>query len=210
MEGFGNLLAGYRRFRENRNESERERWRELAEGQSPRAIIIACSDSRSDPATIFDTDPGEIFVVRNVANLVPPFEEGGGRHGVSAALEFAVTQLNVPEVMVMGHERCGGIQAALTGQFRDAPAGEGGFIAGWMSQIDGPAADIAHEHGTGEEAFQVLEEVAIRQSLANLRTFPFVAEREKAGTLKIVGCHFSISEGQLYVLDEAEDNFRPV
>nr|WP_294849977.1 carbonic anhydrase [uncultured Sphingomonas sp.] len=210
MEGFGNLLAGYRRFRENHGESERERWKELAEGQSPRAIIIACSDSRSDPATIFDTDPGEIFVVRNVANLVPPFEEGGGRHGVSAALEFAVTQLEVPEVMVMGHERCGGIHAALTGQFHDAPNGEGGFIAGWMSQIDGPATEIASERGTGAEAAQVLGEVAIRQSLANLRTFPFVADREKAGALKIVGCIFSISEGQLYVLDEAEDSFRPV
>ena len=141
MEGFGNLLAGYRRFRENRYESERGRWKELAEGQSPRAIIIACSDSRADPATIFDTDPGEIFVVRNVANLVPPFETGGGRHGVSAALEFAVTQLNVPEIVVMGHERCGGIQAALTGCFHDAPAGEGGFVAAWMSQIDGPAKE---------------------------------------------------------------------
>ena len=101
MEGFGDLLAGYRRFRTNSGSSEAARWRELAEGQSPRACIIACSDSRVDPAIIFDTDPGEIFVVRNVANLIPPFEVGGGRHGVSAALEFAVTQLEVPEVMVV-------------------------------------------------------------------------------------------------------------
>jgi carbonic anhydrase len=210
MDQTSDLMAGYRRFREHRYEAEQARWRELAEGQSPRAIIIACCDSRTDPAMIFDSDPGEIFVVRNVANLVPPFEEGGGRHGVSAALEFGVTQLKVEQVIVMGHERCGGIQAALTGQFRDAPAGEGGFVARWMSQIKGPATTIAASHGTGGEGARALEEVAIRQSLANLRTFPFIAEREQAGTLEVVGCHFSISEGQLYMLDEAEDAFRPV
>ena len=210
MQGFGNLLEGYRRFRTNRYETEKDRWRDLAEGQSPRAVVIACCDSRADPATIFDTDPGEIFVIRNVANLVPPFEANGGRHGVSAALEFAVTQLKVPEIVVMGHERCGGIQAALTGCFHDAPAGEGGFVHRWMSQIDAPASEIAENHGTGEDAARLLEEVAIRQSVANLRSFPFVAAREKAGDLVILGCHFSISEGQLYLLNEAEDAFRPV
>ncbi|MDQ3077719.1 MAG: carbonic anhydrase [Pseudomonadota bacterium] len=210
MNDFGNLLAGYRRFRETRYEAEKARWRELADGQSPRALVIACSDSRADPATIFDTAPGEIFVVRNVANLVPPFEGGGGRHGVSAALEFGVTQLGVAEVVVMGHERCGGIHAALTGKFRDAPHGEGGFVANWMSQIDERAAEIAASYGTGEDAARVLEEIAIRQSLANLRTFPFVAERERSGALKVLGCHFSIGEGQLYMLDEAENSFHPV
>ena len=210
MQGFGNLLEGYRRFRANRYETEKGRWKELAEGQAPRAIIIACCDSRADPATIFDTDPGEIFVVRNVANLVPPFEANGGRHGVSAALEFAVTQLRVPEIMVMGHERCGGIQAALTGCFHGAPPGEGGFVHRWMAQIAPVAARIADERGTGEDAARQLEELAIRQSLANLRSFPFVRTREKAGDLAILGCHFSISEGQLYLLDEAEDSFRPV
>ncbi|HET9355575.1 MAG TPA: carbonic anhydrase [Sphingomicrobium sp.] len=210
MKGFGNLLEGYRRFRDNRFEAERQRWRDLAEGQSPRAIIIACCDSRADPATIFDTDPGEIFVVRNVANLVPPYEGNGGRHGVSAALEFAVTQLKVPEIIVMGHERCGGIRAALTGCFHGAEPGEGGFVHRWMSQIDGPAAGIAATHGTGEDAARVLEEVAIRQSLANLRTFPFVAKREAAGDLAILGCHFSIGDGELYLLNEAEGSFHPV
>jgi len=210
MEGFGNLLAGYRRFRSSKLGGEQQRWKELAEGQSPRAVIVACSDSRADPAIIFDTDPGEIFVVRNIANLVPPFEQGGGRHGVSAALEFAVTQLNVPEIVIMGHERCGGIYAALTGCFHDAPVGEGGFVSSWMSQIEEPAQTIAEEHGTGEDGQRVLEEVAIRQSLANLRTFPFVASREKNGTLKLVGCHFSIQAGELWLLDEAEDVFRPV
>ena len=210
MQGFGYLLEGYRLCRANRFETARERWQQLAEGQSPRAVVIACSDSRADPATIFDTDPGEIFVVRNVANLVPPFETGGGRHGVSAALEFAVTQLNVPEIMVMGHERCGGITAALTGMFHGAAAGEGGFVHKWMSQIEGPAEIIARQHGTGEDAQRELEEVSIRQSLANLRTFPFVAEREKNGTLKLLGCHFSIRDGELWLLDEAGDIFQPV
>jgi len=210
VAGFDALMAGYRRFRSNRWESEKSRWRALAEGQSPHAIVIACSDSRADPATIFDADPGEIFVVRNVANLVPPFEQGGGRHGVSAALEFGVTQLEISEIVIMGHERCGGIEAALTGRFRDAAEGEGGFIAGWMEQIDAKSAAIAAAHGTGLEAARLLEEEAIRQSVANLRSFPFVAERENAGTLAILGCHFSIFEGCLYVLDEANGEFRPV
>ena len=210
MRGFGNLIEGYRRFRSKQSSETREQWQQLAEGQSPRAVIIACSDSRADPATIFDTDPGEIFVVRNVANLVPPFETNGGRHGVSAAIEFAVTQLNVPEIVVMGHEKCGGISAALTGMFHDAPEGEGGFVHRWMSQIDESAEAIAQEYGTGEEGQRVLEEASIRQSMANLRTFPFVAEREKNGTLVILGCHFSIRDGELWLLDEAEDSFRPV
>jgi carbonic anhydrase len=210
MDGFETLLDGYRRFRANRFEGERSRWKDLAEAQRPVAIVIACCDSRADPAMIFDADPGEIFVVRNVANLVPPYEPNGGRHGVSAALEFGVTQLDVPAVVVMGHERCGGIQAALTGRFHDSPPGEGGFVHRWMEQIDESAAEIAASHGTGEDAARELEEVAIRQSLGNLRTFPFVAERAARGELVLLGCHFSIAEGQLYMLDEAEDCFRPV
>ena len=210
MKGFGNLLEGYQRFRDHKVATERQRWAELAEGQSPRAIVIACCDSRADPAMIFDADPGEIFVVRNVANLVPPYEANGGRHGVSAALEFAVTQLKVPEIVVMGHERCGGIMAALTGCFHGAAPGEGGFVHRWMEQVDERAAEIAEEHGTGEDAARLLEEAGIRQSLANLRTFPFVAERETAGDLAILGCHFSIRDGELYLLDEKDDAFRPV
>ena len=209
MNEFGHLLEGYRRFRDERYTGERARWRELAEGQSPTAVIIACCDSRADPATIFDANPGEIFVVRNVANLVPPFEPGGGRHGVSAALEFAITQLEIPQIVVMGHERCGGIQASLTGKFTDAAAGEGGFIAQWMSLLEEPRAKVVAEHGEGPDAALLLEEAGIRQSLANLRTFPFVAEREAAGKLSLHGCHFSIFRGKLYLLDEANDVFAP-
>jgi carbonic anhydrase len=209
MNEFNHLLDGYRRFRDERYAGERARWRELAEGQSPVAVIIACCDSRADPATIFDANPGEIFVVRNVANLVPPFEQGGGRHGVSAALEFAVTQLEIPEIVVMGHERCGGIQASLTGQFADAAHGEGGFIAQWMEVLEAPRETIVAEHGTGADAATLLEEAGIRQSLANLRSFPFVAEREAAGKLSLHGCHFSIFKGQLFLLDEANGTFHP-
>ncbi|MEO5641046.1 MAG: carbonic anhydrase [Sphingomicrobium sp.] len=210
MQGFGGLLDGYRRFRAVQDEPDRARWRELAEGQSPEAVIIACCDSRADPATIFDTNPGQIFVVRNVANLVPPYEPGGGRHGVSAALEFAVTQLEIPQIVVMGHERCGGIQASLTGQFADAAHGEGGFIAQWMELLEEARAPIVAEYGEGPDAAILLEEAGIRQSLANLRTFPFVTEREAAGKLSLHGCHFSIFQGQLFLLDEAEGCFHPV
>ena len=210
MRGFGNLIEGYGRFRANQCSATRDHWQQLVEGQSPRALIVACCDSRADPATIFDADPGDIFVVRNVANLVPPFEPGEGRDGVSAAIEFAVTQLNVPEIVVMGHEKCGGISAVLTGRFHDAPVGEGGLIDRWMSQIDESARPLAQEHGTGPEAHRLLEEAAIRQSMANLRTFPFVVAREQNRSLVVLGCHFSIRDGELWVLDEAEGKFRPV
>ena len=159
MRGFGNLIEGYGRFRANQCSATRDHWQQLVEGQSPRALIVACCDSRADPATIFDADPGDIFVVRNVANLVPPFEPTEGRDGVSAAIEFAVTQLNVPEIVVMGHEKCGGISAVLTGRFHDARVGEGGLIDRWMSQIDESARPIAQEHGTGPEAHRLLDDL---------------------------------------------------
>src|SRR5919112_6258157 len=130
------LLDGYRRFRETGWKRERERWSELAEGQSPKVMVIACSDSRVEPAIIFDAKPGEMFVVRNVANLAPPFETAPGHHGVSAALEFAVTQLEVEEIVVMGHGFCGGCAAALTRQFDRAEHGAGRFIANWVKMLD--------------------------------------------------------------------------
>jgi len=210
VRGYGNLIDGYRRFRANQSRPAREQWQQLVEGQSPRALIIACCDSRADPAIIFNADPGDIFVVRNVANLAPPFEPNGARDGVSAAIEYGVTQLNVPEIVVMGHEKCGGISAALTGRFHDARAGEGGFIDRWMSQIDESAQTIAQKHGSSPEAHRLLEEAAIRQSMANLRTFPFVAEGEQKQSLVVLGCHFSIHKGELWVFDEAEGSFRPV
>lgn len=210
MTYFADLLEGYSRFRQQEWPKERDRWSELAEGQSPKIMVIACSDSRVDPAQIFDTRPGEIFVVRNVAALAPPYETTAGYHGVSAALEFAVTQLQVEELLVMGHGKCGGCAAALTGQFDNTGSGEGHFIADWVRMLHGKRELVSEAHSDlGDEAFLKMEQEAVKVSLANLRTFPWVAERESAGKLKLHGAHFSIAEGRLYVLDEAEDNFRP-
>lgn len=202
MAGFNALLDGYRRFRNEGWSTQRARWAELSEGQSPKVMVIACSDSRVDPAQIFDTLPGEIFVVRNVANLVPPFEIGGGRHGVSAALEFAVTQLEVPEIVVMGHGACGGAHAALTQRFADADHGEGGFIAHWVDMLDEARDKVRAEHGEGPEAVRAMEHETVRVSMRNLRTFPFVSEREAAGKLTIHGAYFAIADGVLHVMGD--------
>jgi len=211
MTRFPDLIDGYRHFRTVEWPSERERWSQLAEGQSPKVMVLACSDSRTEPALIFDAKPGEIFVVRNVAALAPPYETTPGYHGVSAALEFAVTQLEVEEIVVMGHGMCGGCAAALTGQFDEARHGEGQFIANWVQLLDQAKEQVRERHDQlDREAFTEMELEAVRVSLANLRTFPFVAEREKAGKLTLHGTHFSIAEGKLYLLDEAEATFRPV
>ena len=210
MTRFTDLIDGYRRFRETDWPAERARWAELAEGQSPRVMVIACSDSRVEPAVIFDARPGEMFVVRNVAALAPPYELTPGRHGVSAALEFAVTQLEVEEIIVMGHGLCGGCAAALTGQFDNAPDGAGHFIAEWVKLLREARDQVRAKHSENEpEAFLEMEWAAVKASLANLRTFPWIAEREQAGRLTLHGAHFSIAEGRLYVLDEAEETFRP-
>ena len=211
MARLSKLIEGYRRFRESDWPHERERWSELAEGQSPRVMVIACSDSRVDPAQIFSTSPGEIFVVRNVANLAPPYETTRGLHGVSAALEFAVTQLEVEEILVLGHGSCGGCAAALTGQFDDAEPGHGHFIADWVGQLHDARDGVRSRHPElGAQAMLEMEWEAVKVSLANLRTFPWIATREKNGRLQLHGAHFSIAEGRLYLLDEAEEIFRPV
>lgn len=208
MTDFDALIGGYRRFRFDDWARQRNRWAELSQGQSPRVMVIACSDSRVDPAQIFDTSPGEIFVVRNVANLVPPFEDDSSRHGVSAALEFAVTQLEVPEIVVMGHGSCGGVNAALTHAFEGRAPGAGGFIAHWVDMLDEARDRIVAEHGTGPEAVRAMELETVRVSLKNLRTFPFVATREAAGTLRLRGAYFAIADGVLHVMD-AVGNFSP-
>jgi carbonic anhydrase len=205
------LIEGYRRFREKSWERERERWAELREGQSPQVMILACADSRSDPAQIFDSRPGEMFVARNIAALAPPYETSAGLHGVSAALEFAVTQLEVGEILVMGHGMCGGCAAALTGSFDDVPPGEGHFIGDWVRMLESTRDEVRARHvELDRAAFLDMEYEAVKVSLANLRTFPWIAEREADGRLKLHGAHFSISEGRLYLLDEAEGSFRPV
>ena len=211
MADLSQLIEGYRRFREQDWARERERWSELADGQSPRVMILSCADSRVDPAQIFDARPGEMFVVRNIAALAPPYETSRGFHGVSAALEFAVSQLEVGEILVMGHGLCGGCAAALTGQFDDTEPGEGHFIADWVRMLDDATDQVRARHSEfDQDAFTDMEREAVKVSLANLRTFPWIAEREAVGGLKLHGAHFAISEGRLYVLDEAEGDFRPV
>ncbi len=211
MTRLQDMLEGYRRFRETGWNRERERWFDLAEGQNPKVMVLACSDSRVDPTLIFDARPGQMFVVRNVANLAPPFETSHGYHGVSAALEFAVTQLEVEEVLVLGHGSCGGCAAALTGQFDEADHGEGHFIAAWVDILKGARENVRSSHSElDDDAFLQMEREGVKVSLANLRTFPWVIEREQAGRLTLHGGHFSISEGRLYLLDEAEGDFRPV
>ena len=165
-------------------------------------MVIACSDSRVDPAQIFDTSPGEIFVVRNVANLVPPFELGGQRHGVSAALEFAVTQLEVSDIVVMGHGACGGVSAALSRRFEGKPPGEGGFIAHWVDMLDDARDRIIAEYGNGPAAIRALELETVRVSIANIRTFPCIPDHEASGRLRIHGAYFAIAEGVLHVMGE--------
>lgn len=210
MTDFNDLVDGYQRFRTSDWRRQRDRWAELKEGQSPKVMVIACSDSRVDPAQIFDTLPGEIFVVRNVANLVPPFETGGGHHGVSAALEFAVTQLEVTDVVVMGHGACGGCKAALTQGFAHAPQGEGGFVSDWVSLLDDAREKVIAKHGDAADtdAMREMELESVRTSIANLRTFPFVTKREDAGTLTLRGAYFAIADGVLHLMDE-NGEFKP-
>ena len=212
MPEFAQLVEGYRRFRAGPFVTQKQRYDRLArDGQSPQLMVIACSDSRVDPAQIFDVDPGEIFVVRNVAALVPPFEPISGLHGVSAALEFAVQVLKVRQIVVMGHGMCGGCRAALTQEMHGAEPGEGGFIADWIAMLDEARAPIAASLGTtGRPAERAMEMAAVKVSLANLRSFPCIRRGEREGTLKLRGAFFAISDGVLHLLDEASGAFDPV
>ena len=190
------LLAGYQRFREERWPEQSLRLKSLArEGQSPRALVVACVDSRVDPAMIFDVAPGEMLCVRNVANLVPPYAPDAAYHGTSAALEFGVRVLKVPHVIVLGHALCGGVQALLEG----APEKANEFVAPWM-QIAEAARVRALRCTPGEDRQQCCEHEAIKISLANLMTFPWIAESVAAGTLELHGAWFSIRTGELMIL----------
>lgn len=200
------LIAGYRRFRQSRWLEQKALYEALAAGQRPRMLIIACADSRVDPATIFDVAPGEIFIVRNVANLVPPCAQDEGLHGTSAAIEFAVQELGVRTILVLGHARCGGIAAALNPQ-----AGcRTGFVASWIKLLDAPLARVQSLSCEPVVAQETLEREAIRESLRRLETFPFVAQWRAAGALELVGARFDILTGHLEVLDHFNSAFEPV
>ncbi|MBN9361967.1 MULTISPECIES: carbonic anhydrase [unclassified Devosia] len=203
------LLDGYKSFMSDRYDPEQGRYRELADrGQSPTTMIIACCDSRAAPETIFSAGPGEMFVLRNVANLVPTFQPDGGQHGTSAAIEFAVAALEISNIVVMGHGRCGGIKAALA---PDAgPLAQGDFIGKWMAML-APVADEVSKYTllTNKERQTMLERFSIRNSINNLRTFPYVKRLEDEGKLAIHGAWFDISTGELWVMNDDGDFYRP-
>ncbi len=197
------LIRGYRDFMNRRWPQEHSRYAELAKAQSPRHLVIACSDSRVDPTVIFSADPGELFIIRNVAAIVPPYETNTGYHGTSAALAFAVVALNVTNIVVLGHAQCGGVAAALQG----ASAQKIPFISEWIELLDPAVARCKHH---GHDAQYELEHETIKLSLERLMTFPFVAERVAAGKLQLDGARFGIADGVLEVLDRKSGRFEPV
>ena len=199
------LTDGYHRFRQNRWPAERAEYEALAaNGQKPHTLVVACSDSRADPALIFDAKPGELFVVRNVANLVPPYEPDGKLHGVSAALEFGVKVLGVKRIVVMGHAHCGGVNAMING----APEIVADFVAPWIAQ-GAPVVQHVAETVAPDQLERAAEEAIVRLSIRNLRTFPWIAEREAKGELQLSGLHFGIAEGALTALTD-KPRFEPL
>ena len=203
------LLEGYRTFTSQRLPTEQTRYRELAErGQSPAVMVIGCCDSRVSPEVIFDAGPGELFVVRNVANLVPVFQPDGGAHGVSAALEYAVQVLRVKHIVVLGHAQCGGIRA-----FVDDidPLSPGDFIGRWMAMFIKPGEKVGQrEQETRLDFTTRIEKAAVFRSLENLMTFPFVRTPVERGEMNLHGAYFGVAEGSLFVLDQAAKEFRGV
>jgi len=202
------LIDGYRRFRANRYREARDLFQRLRDGQSPATMIIACADSRADPAMIFDAAPGELFTVRNVAALVPPYEESGGLHGVSAALEFGVRHIKVKQIVVMGHGGCGGIAASLAAADH-RPVGR--FIAPWV-EIAADARDaVLNDQSIPRSNWQeAVEHGAVGKSIANLLSFPFVRDACESGELEINGAWFSIGRGELQWRNPATGAFTVV
>src|SRR5258705_2997291 len=203
------LLDGYRTFTSQRLPTEQSRYRDLSvRGQSPEVMVIGCCDSRVSPEVIFDAGPGELFVVRNVANLVPVYQPDGGAHGVSAALEYAVSVLRIKHIVVLGHAQCGGIRAFID---NIEPLSPGDFIGRWMSMFIKPGEVVEQRHRETMEEFTVrIEKAAIFRSLENLMTFPFVRERVERGEINLHGAYFGVAEGSLFVLDPAAKEFSRV
>ena len=203
------LIDGYGAFASGRLQAEQDRYRELAEhGQTPEIMVIGCCDSRVSPEVIFDARPGELFVVRNVANLVPPFETGGTYHGVSAALEFGVGVLKVKHIVVLGHAHCGGVKAYTESA---EPISPGDFIGRWMSLI-APAAEKVGARGqlSRAEYLERLEKASVVNTLDNLMTFPRLRKLVERGSVTLHGAYFGVAKGELSVLDKATGDFRAV
>src|SRR5918911_4222523 len=201
------LLDGYRTFTTQRLPTEQSRYRELSErGQSPAVMVIGCCDSRVSPEVIFDVGPGELFVVRNIANLVPVYQPDENAHGVSAALEYAVKVLRVKHIVVLGHAQCGGIRAFVD---KIEPLTPGDFIGRWMQMFIKPGEVVEQrEHETMAQFVERIEKAAVFRSLENLMTFPFVRKAVEAGQMQLHGAYFGVAEGTLFVLDKAAKEFR--
>ena len=200
------MVAGFRKFRDRFFNEETDVYTRLASGgQRPKTLMIACSDSRVDPAILFSLSPGEIFVVRNVANLVPPFESNMGFHGVSAAIEFAVVNLEVENIIVLGHRQCGGIRSL----FQTESIREGGFVAQWMSIAKEAKNHVLAKipHADMDTLCRECERESIVTSLTNLKTFPFVSEAVSARGLQLIGIYFDLENGQLWYYDDVQGAF---
>ena len=207
MKPIENLIAGYHRFRSGYFKDNHVRLEELARlGQSPKVAIIACCDSRVDPSVITDSTPGDLFVIRNVANLVPPCEGEGTWHGTSAALEFAVSGLEVEHIIVLGHARCGGIRALLQADDNDK---SDKFISSWMSIVDKARQQVLNnkELQTLDEQAQACELDAIKISLQNLQTFPCIKERVKNNALQLHGWYYDMISGDVLRFDDESNSY---
>lgn len=207
------LLSGYEAFLSGHFAREHTRFEHLAaQGQNPRILLIGCCDSRVSPEVIFDAGPGELFVIRNVANLVPPYAPNDDLHGTSAALEYAVLALRVQHILILGHASCGGVRAYAENDLDpyQKPLSAGDFVGKWISLIAPAAAKIGPATEPVEDYAERLAFASIIQGLANLRTFPTVATLEKRGLLSLHGAYFGIAEGRLLALDEATGRFMPV
>lgn len=203
------LLEGYRAFATQRLPTEQNRYRELSlKGQSPEVMVIGCCDSRVSPEVIFDVGPGELFVVRNIANLVPTYQPDENAHGVSAALEYAVTVLKVKHIVVLGHAQCGGIRAFVD---KIEPLTPGDFIGKWMQMFIKPGEVVEQrEHETMAQFVERIEKAAVFRSLENLMTFPFVRKAVESGQMQTHGAYFGVAEGSLFVLDKVAKEFKSV
>lgn len=202
------LLAGFKRFKEKYFETENSIYQKLSsDGQTPKTLIIGCCDSRVDPAIISSASPGDLFVVRNVANLVPPFELGGGFHGVSAAIEFAVVNLKVANIVILGHRQCGGIRSLFTNGSKKE-----GFISQWMKIAEKAKKVIIEKYPQADMEAQCrhCELESIKVSLQNLNTFPFIKEAQLERELNILGVYFDIEQGNLWEYDETSDEFKTI
>ena len=201
------LVDGYASFLEGRFPQESERYRQLGEdGQSPKTMVVSCCDSRVSPEVIFDVGPGELFVVRNIANLVPVYQPDGTAHGVSAALEYAVTVLKVKHIVVLGHAQCGGIRAFVD---KIEPLTPGDFIGKWMQMFIKPGEVVEQrEHESMAQFVERIEKAAVFRSLENLMTFPFVRKAVDGGQMQTHGAYFGVAEGSLFVLDKTTKEFK--